>query len=308
MSSTFNLMGRDCRHIKAGLELAQDLDILPEIPENLDEMEATTAIALPVPSDAEKSVSWKTIPPPEWCRLPTDTLRGRPFRSGAYLPSKFQLDTDSRCSCGNAVVSAEIETSDLTIYTSTTALLKSIETTYCTSCRNTKGRIGPDLVEFGVFNLNNVVAFSHELFNRYTSEFTQSPTPMYAFYQSIKDAYISEQSPSPLCSVQLFTRAWFAFVQIQEISSTMECIQCGPSPSIVIADGISVAFPRHRIRNLCPPTSTDRNKALVKIPRTGIKQACFPGSVKIRRSISKALDERIPANGIEIITKLLAEV
>lgn len=296
-------MFRDCRHIKSSFEEAEALHLLPTIHEDYNEMDTPTASP-----DADKSVSWKPIPPPEWCRLPTESFRSLPFRSGTLLPPTFKLDDNSKCSCGNNVVSLETKTADVTIYTSTIAIQKQIETSYCPFCRNTKGRVGPDLSEHGVFNLNNTIAFSHELFNRYTSEFTQSPTPIHAFYKSIKDVYISEQSPAQLCSVQLFTRAWFAFVQLQQISSKMGCIQCGSCPSIVIADGISVAFPKHRVQSLHPPTSFDRSQAIVKIPRKGIKQTCFPGNFKVRKSIAKALNERDTNDGIAKLKDILKEV
>jgi len=272
------------------------------IPDVANQPETDTPKTSP---DTDKSISWKPVPPPEWCRLPTESFRSHPFRSGIHLPPIFELDDDSRCSCGNTAVSVEIETGDLTIYTSTLAIQKKVETSYCRVCTNTKGRIGPDLGQYGVFNLNNTIAFSHELFNRYTSEFTNSSTPVYAFYQSIKDVYVSEESPFELCSVQLFTRAWFAFVQLQEISTTMECIQCGSYPSTVIADGISVAFPKHRIQNLRPPTYSDRSRALVKIPKRGIKQTCFLGSVNLRKSIAKALDQPDPDVGITKLQEIL---
>jgi CxC4 like cysteine cluster associated with KDZ transposases len=219
---------------------------------------------------AQRSVSYKPISPPEWCRLPSDRddIPRISFQAGRNLPKeqRFILDSSSRCSCGATASSIDVHDSLLTIYTSLTAIVMTVETSYCPSCRNTKGRAGPDLGEYGVFNWNNRIAFSHELMNSYTSQFTTSETPMYAFHQTVMNAYLNERSPTQMCSLRTFLLAYFAFARLQLIESKMECLQCGLSPKVVIADGISVSFPKHRVENLQPPTLSDKSKAHVKLP------------------------------------------
>src|SRR5271170_2033887 len=128
-----------------------------------------------------EAVSHLPIPPPEWCRLPKDKDLPRIFfHAGKDLPTTFLLDDSSRCSCGEIESFEEVTTTSLIIYTSVFAVEKQIETRYCPTCRNTRGRIGPDLGEHGILNWNNKIAFSHELMNAFTSCFTTSETPAYS--------------------------------------------------------------------------------------------------------------------------------
>jgi len=195
----------------------------------------------------------------------------------------------------------------MTIFTSFTAIQVIVETSYCPLCRNTKGRVGPDLREHGVFNWNNRIGFSHELFNSYTSQFTTSETPIYAFYQTIINTYLAERSPVPICGMRTFVMVYFAFIRLQQIGSRMECIQCGPNPEIVIADGISVSFPRHRVDSLRPPTVSDKTRACVLIPRQPTRATAFIGPQKVRVAIQKALDDEDPLKGKAKLNSILQE-
>lgn len=253
---------------------------------------------------AAKAISHLPIPPPEWCRLPSDELPSIIFSGGQNLPSHFELDDNSRCSCGENNSSEAFTVSKLTIYTSVAAIDKTIETRYCSSCANTKGRIGPDLGKHGLLNWNNRIAFSHELMNSYTAQFTQSPTPIYAFHRTTMRNYLCEDSP-PFCSLQTFLNAWFAFVELQAIDSKMQCIQCGPNPPVVIADGISVAFAKNRVESLTPPTVSNKSVAHFKLPRQSTRTTCFTGPVKIRKAIQKALDDEDASVGIGAVINIL---
>jgi hypothetical protein len=180
------------------------------------------------------------------------------------------------------------------------AIRKRIETSYCASCHYTKGRVGPDLGEFGVFNWNNRYAFAHELMNNYTSQFTTSTTPFFAFHQTIVNNYLCEESPEPFVSLHVFCSAWFAFVRIQQLETSMQCSRCGPNPQIVIADGVSISFPRRKVAGLKPPTSTDRSVALVRIRRTQTLQTCYNGPYKVRLHFQKAWEMNV-RDGIEVL-------
>jgi hypothetical protein len=166
-----------------------------------------------------------------------------------------------------------------------------IQTSHCEeSCANTSGRIGPDLREHGLFNYNNTIAFSHELMNSYTTQFTTSETPFNAVYNTILHTYKNESFVAPFCAEQTFRTAWYAFIKSQ-LNSDMQCSQCGPNPEIVIADGVSISFAKRQLGNLRPPTVSDQTTALVKLPRTSTKASCFIGPTRLRTAIQKALDE-----------------
>ena len=109
------------------------------------------------------SVSYLPIGPPAWLQINGDQLKGRPFRGGINLPEVFYLGEASRCSCGSRAPGIGPTILEVIIFTSTTAIRKSIETAYCLLCRYAKGRVGPDLGEFGIFNWNNCYAFSRRI-------------------------------------------------------------------------------------------------------------------------------------------------
>ena len=209
------------------------------------------------------------------------------------FPNVFLLDGSSRCACGNSNYEAgnPPTTNPYIVYTSTTALQLAIETVYCYDCSNTRGRIGPDLSNYGILNWNNKMGFSHQLLNQYTSHLTHSETPFNAFYRTIEDEYLSNESPVNFCDDDIFEYAWLAFARLQEIESNMQCSLCGPHPKVVIADGISVSFPsHHRTDSLRPPTISDKTHAWVRLRKTATRSTSFIGPKQNRSTIYDALN------------------
>jgi len=292
LSCVNSLIIRDCRHIKAA---QQNLEVLGF--ENGDTIKEaaeafTKSRSKPI---IRRCISHLPIQPPAWCRLPSDTITSNDsFHLLQNLPAIFGLNASARCSCGYESIGNHnqiTKQSEIIIYTSTTALKHFVETIYCDACTNTHGRIGPDLGNYGILNWNNRIGFSHQLLNTYTSQFTRSETPFHAFYQSIQDEYLNAHSPVDFCDEEVFEYAWFAFIQLQEIQSSMECSICGPNPKVIIADGISVSFPsHHRTEGLRPPTASDREHAWVKLRKCSTKSTSFSGPKKSRKLIYEALD------------------
>ena len=141
-----------------------------------------------------------------------------------------------------------------------------------------------------MFNWNNKIAFTHELFNSYTSQMVCSETPFYSYYQSVLHSYAGEDCPE-FCSLQTLLSAWFAFVRLQSLDDSMECPQCGPNPTVVIADGMSVSFSKNKVIGLKPPTVSDKNLAHVRLPSQSVRTTCFTGPQKLRALIQKMLDD-----------------
>jgi hypothetical protein len=292
----------DCRHIQASQENLESLPGFTQIPSAQKAAEAITRSRQPV---VRRCVSHLPIPPPAWCRLPTDTATKKPSQS---FPDAFMLDGSSRCSCGNSDYEATKPTTAgrFVLYTSTTALQLLVETVYCFECSNTHGMIGPDLSNYGVLNWNNKVGFSHQLLNQYTSHLTHSETPFNAFYRTIQDEYLSNESPVTFCDDNIFEYAWFAFIRLQEIQSTMQCSLCGPHPKVVIADGISVSFPsHHRTVGLRPPTVSDKNHAWIRLRKSATRSTSFIGPKQNRSKIYEALNTQDRTKRLE---KLVPEI
>ena len=240
-----------------------------------------------------RCISYLPIPPPMWAQLPTDNIVNKVLGT---LPMvfAFPLDGTARCSCGNREYNAEqdlIITSTFIVYGSTAATELAIQTVYCSACSNTHGRIGPDLGEYGVLNWNNRFGFTHQLLNQYTSLLTHSETPFNAYYHTVEDEYLNNQSPISFCDDETFEHAWFLFIRLQQLQSSMRCSQCGDNPKVVIADGVSISFPgHHRTETLRPPTVHNQAQAWVKLPPKTTKLTGFGGPKELRRKIYSALN------------------
>jgi KDZ transposase family protein len=141
---------RNCRHIQAAKKDAEWIKASTSSDPAPKEMIAAVYAA----NVARRAISHLPISPPEWCRLPTDNnnIPRVSFQAGRNLPSRFILDSSSRCSCGETKSSLTVSDSELTIHTSFGVINKIIEINYYSSCRNTKNRIDLDLNEYGIFN------------------------------------------------------------------------------------------------------------------------------------------------------------
>jgi hypothetical protein len=298
------LIFRDCQHILAAQQEAKDLEF------DVDNEDIVRDVATRLITSRSirnsQAVSYLPIAPPAWLKINGDQLNSRPFNGGIDLSEIFYLNDAYRCSCGSHLPGVEPMLSDLLVFTSTTAVKKQIQTSYCLVCRYTKGRVGPDLGEFGLFNWNNKYAFSHELMNNYTSQFTTSITPFFAFHQTVVNTYLCEESPEPFVSLHIFCSAWFAFIRLQQLSTNMQCSRCGPNPRIVIADGVSISFPRHRVSGLHPPTLRDGSTALVRLPKQPTRQTCYLGPYRTRLQFQKALEMTVK-DGIEPLKAAMDE-
>jgi len=237
-----------------------------------------------------RCVSHLPIPPPAWCRLPTDAMASK--KPPQSFPDVFPLDNSSRCSCGNTDYAGNpVTINPYVIYTPSTALQLAIETIYCCECSNKHGRIGPDLSNYAILNWNNKIGIAHQVLNQYTSHLTRSETPFNAFYGTIQDEYLNNESPIQLCHPEIFEYAWLAFVRLQKIESNMQCSECGSHPKVVIADGISVSFPNHhRTETLHPPTLSDKTRAWVRLRKTATRSTGFIGPRPNRTKIYDALN------------------
>ena len=134
-----------------------------------------------------------------------------------------------------------------------------------------------------------------------------SETPFFAFHQTIINAYVEDDSPVSFCRLQTFQDAWFTFIHLQEIGSTMQCPICGPNPAVIIADGVAVSFPSHRVESLEPPIISSKDKAWVRLKRTTMKLTSFPGPANLRKSVYKALNQSVREERIQKLNEEFAK-
>jgi hypothetical protein len=90
---------RDCRHIQSSKE---NLKSLPGFTHTFSIPEAAEVITRSLKAAViRRCVSHLPIPPPVWCRLPTDNIASK--KPPKSFPNVFRLlDGSSRCACGNS--------------------------------------------------------------------------------------------------------------------------------------------------------------------------------------------------------------
>ncbi|KAH7063004.1 hypothetical protein BKA62DRAFT_648250, partial [Auriculariales sp. MPI-PUGE-AT-0066] len=119
----------------------------------------------------ERSISHKRVSVPNWCQLPSDPSSIPKVVELRYLPRTFQLGVDPRCRCGAPPLqSHKTKLVPCVIYHTTHSTRHQIQVKPCSKCpRERNMHAGPDLREYGLFNLNNARIFSHALLNDYTT-------------------------------------------------------------------------------------------------------------------------------------------
>ncbi|KAL9935199.1 hypothetical protein V8E36_006275 [Tilletia maclaganii] len=189
-----------------------------------------------------------------------------------------------RCGCGeqyNPSVTTSVRT--CTIFHSHGAVKKLIEVQQCSCRRRGETRtIGPDLASFQLFNWSVDLVFTHELLHSYTSQLAASPTPLSAFHTTVSDAYAEHRCSIPFVAKSTFIKVYFAFIKLQDAEVTFACPLCGPTPSVVIADGVVLSHSsklRHEL--LRPPTTATGQsnaralpgKVLQPVPSSRLREA-----------------------------------
>ncbi|KAJ2968282.1 hypothetical protein NUW54_g13262 [Trametes sanguinea] len=269
---------QSCKHIPHAMEHAAlsgyvtdaEDGSVPVATESVDDTEGALLVAIGGRDEQKygRSISYQAVPAPRWCALPHEDTCSSPPPPNTTVA--FPLDALSRCSCGTTLQSlgSPLPASSVveaTLFGLTYRRAVLVEVIACPQCHHRRRSIGPDLGTTGVFNWNNTILFTHELLNAYTNMFTASETPFSAFCLTIRRQYEDHTSGMQFCSEETFVRAWFAFVQVQNLQSSMACPTCGPSPSIVIADGVSLATHASKLTSrVRPPTFTDSSSERVE--------------------------------------------
>lgn len=112
----------------------------------------------------------------------------------------------------------------------------------------------------GLFNWNNRVLVAHSVLNDYICAFTTSETPFTAWVTCMSRRYLSQVNPQRFLDQKHFRDIWFFYAQLIQFGTDTTCPRCGPNPSAVIWDGISISFNRREaLSTLRLPTTQDEN-------------------------------------------------
>lgn len=245
--------------------------------------------------EGERSISYLPVLPPVWAELPTDQ---RPYQRPSPdlpLPATFLLDKNGSCSqctgTQRTFYDEDLETTEeeCKVYSQNRVTTHRIVLQKCRSCPGKHHRsIGPDLRELGVFNHNNTALYTHDLLDEYTSEYTTSNTPFVAWVKVVSRRYAIRNCK--FVGSRTFENAWFAYVQLQRLGErNMQCAKCGPSPRVVIWDGVTVAFSQSQLTEDLHPPTTLHDDAPVRRSRYAVKPQLIqvkPLRVAIRKIVA----------------------
>ncbi|KAJ7080267.1 hypothetical protein C8R43DRAFT_909977 [Mycena crocata] len=237
-----------------------DMGVIEEVPgkrsPELSLQRLTYLSVVPVPT---RAVSHLSIMPPVWSALETDEKLYTRV-STLMPPPLFPLGTNARCSCGAVPSQSEpVKLLECTAYTLTQAYTSVIEVRVCHECSIGRRRnAGPDCREWGFFNFNNRILFSHALLDDYTASYTAIETPFAGWVSTVAKRYETMESKT-FVDRTTFSTAWFLFADLQlwgaKDRADMKCPDCGSEPKTTIWDGVTLAFGRTKLSGtLCPPT------------------------------------------------------
>lgn len=222
----------------------------------------------------EISVSHLPILPPLWAELPTDEVLYKRPMPDLPLPRTFVLDSNSSCNGTDRTLydeSLPTREVECLVYSQNCVTSHRIQLQKCRTCPGQHHRfIGPDLRELGVFNHNNTALYTHDLLDEYTSEYTTSSTSFAAWAKVVSRRYASRNCK--FVGSRTFENAWFNYVQLQRLGEkNMQCAKCGPSPKVVIWDGVTVAFSQSQLTPDFHPPTTIHDDAPVRHSRYAVK-------------------------------------
>ncbi|KAK7015569.1 hypothetical protein VNI00_019063 [Paramarasmius palmivorus] len=296
-----------CKHRRHAEAYAVDAKLIqPELASSQNDINASGVErvaedeqAVQEDSVRRNGVSYITIPPPRWCALPHEAAYTAPkpmLPNSLFFPFSA---TSSRCSCGctfgdqqplwvahNIVPIIQ----PATLFDKDRCVQASVQVIACPDCKHARRQVGPDLGEYGVFNWNNEMLFSHDLLNSFTSQSTSSETPFSAFCLTIRRAYMSHSVDMKFCSDETFIKVWIAFTRLQALNSGMACPTCGDSPEIVIADGISLSTHASKLtEHVQPPSHTNSNSEVITTISSYKAQAIVTIPKKDLRDVVKTI-------------------
>lgn len=188
------------------------------------------------------------------------------------LPEKLELDDGSRCRmCKMTLKELEervpeirglSEYSPFLVYDVLAARQVSVQTVPCPGVHSSGSpRIGPDLVDLGLFNMDNKHAFTRSVFDEFLNQFTLSETTLVAYWRSTHRRYLARPhrtSIIPFCAEETFRMAFYSFQRVHRLETDMHCPECLGESDVVICDGCVVAFEKRRLTGrLRPPTMPD---------------------------------------------------
>lgn len=244
------------------------------------------------------AISQHPILPPPWATLDTDAKlypRPRPLRTP---PERIGLVNACGSLCGSVQPSvAPKEDKKARLFTLLDCHEVIVETQPC-HCGQKRCRVGPDPYLLGIFNYNNSMLFSHELLDDYTSQYTSSETPFFAWVTVMTRRYTATEQK--FVSNDEFRAVWFAYVRLQVYESDMRCPTCGPTPDHVIWDGMTLAFyKKNRTSTLQPPTTIVPGKSSVRAEVRAPTKVQWVGDKELRADCKRVISAPLKEAGAE---------
>lgn len=233
-----------------------------------------------------KGVSYLPIPIPKWAQISTDKTIFPNIPPVTNISGPLLLSQTSRCSCGAAYNPNNATfLKDCIIYTLTQSFHSQIQLQVCPQCQSSRYQaIGPDCRDLGLLNVNNHALFSHDLLEEYTAAYTSSETPFTAWVKTVSIRYDRYNPGSSFVDEKVFRTAWFIYARLLTLDGDFQCPKCGPTPTTVIWDGVTLAFNKKYLQpTLYPPTTIHPNS--IQRTQSYLRQQSFIKSLDCQKLI-----------------------
>ncbi|KAH7100812.1 hypothetical protein BKA62DRAFT_600832, partial [Auriculariales sp. MPI-PUGE-AT-0066] len=305
-----------CLHIDAAFKIGYHEELLPlddspgmednernklKLEQHLAALRAQTNRNSLRDLNLERSVSFKPIGSPRWCRLDSDPISTPSVVRPRRLPKILQLGLDARCRCGAPPLhSFKATLVPCTVYQSHRATQRRVWVKPCSRCPVERNMFaGPDLRHLGIFNLNNSRMFAHDLLNEYTTAMSAMEAPFHAFVEVVKKRYIDAGCRTRFAGEDSFRTAWFSRSRLLHSFDSMHCETCGENPECIIFDGQSGGFDADLKTSLLRPPTTVLPDSSTRMAATRHARdtAAVQGAVGKRARLAIRWRQSLAANG-----------
>ncbi|KAK4698375.1 hypothetical protein P7C70_g7903, partial [Phenoliferia sp. Uapishka_3] len=232
-------------------------------------------------------------------RLPSDLVPATPLFNLSDIPAVFRLSHTSRCGTLGCLgvydknSDRRINQRPCKVYSTTGVIIRIIERQACTCQTRHKQTIGPDLVEHGIFNLNNQSLFTHELFSSLFTQLNTSATPLASFRLNVHRDYSNNPNKLPFLTPRAFNNVFYIVEKLYHLNTPDYCAQCGRFPEVLICDGVANCISNRNITpSLCPPTVPPPAGELPIVPDVGPgRNRPFLAQAPLRKRLIAALEQ-----------------
>ena len=220
------------------LEMAKELDVLPDAEEEIDKAETARISSHPIPA----------IP---WAAASKEKVVNQDIDYGrlGYLASRGE---NLCCRCSAKMLPPNTFKQCCMIHDINRSHQTEIALVQCLAC---DCFTGPDLATISLFNFDNATILTNWLLHKFDSYYTGQEGTFLAFRRLMSHEYSMKCVPTPFMPVNKFQSTWFAFVRLQGFSDNFKCPICKEILYCIVIDVVTISYQcRKKMSRLQPPT------------------------------------------------------